>query len=52
MSTEIERIEALEARVQTLEEEMVTCLSWMRIQAEREAEKVDPTFKAKPGPSS
>lgn len=46
------RNEALEGRVQALEEEMTTCLSWMRIHAEREAAKVDPTFKGRPGPQA
>lgn len=46
------RNKALEDRVLTLEQEMTTCLSWMKIQAEREAEKADPTFKAKPGPTA
>jgi len=47
-----ERNEALEGRVLTLEQEMTTCLTWMKMQAEKEAEKVDPTFRGKPTPSA
>jgi hypothetical protein len=46
------RNKALEDRVYTLEQEMATCLTWMKMQAEKEAEKVDPNFKAKPTPSA
>lgn len=39
------RIVSLEERVLELEKEMLTCLKWMRIQAETEAAKTDPNVK-------
>jgi hypothetical protein len=38
-------IKNLESRLVTVEEQLATCLRWMRKQAELEAQKKDPEFK-------
>lgn len=39
-----QNVQRLEQRVIQLEEEMLLCLKWMRVQAEIEAKKRDPLF--------
>lgn len=44
LTCEEQRLRELEARVGQLELEVLTCLRWMRYQAEKEARRLNPDF--------
>ena len=46
------RIQSLETRVGTLEDQMLLCLQFMRYRAEKDAEKKTPLIKAKEIPQA
>lgn len=47
-----QRLRELEARVGQLELEVLTCLRWMRYQAEKEAKRLNPDFVVHESPKA